>query len=79
MRDYVKKHYERSHRPTTLLLFPVIPVFPVVDISAGHEALVIHKRRRQMKLKGLKLAVAICAMLFCVTAQLQAQDAPKKP
>lgn len=32
-----------------------------------------------MKIKGLKLAVAICAMLFCVTAQLQAQDAPKKP
>ena len=32
-----------------------------------------------MKHKGLKVTVAICAMLFCVTAQLQAQDAPKKP
>src|SRR5258708_4993889 len=32
-----------------------------------------------MKLSRLKLLVAVFALLSCVTAQLRAQDAPKKP
>lgn len=32
-----------------------------------------------MKLSRLKLVVAVFALLFCVPAQLRAQDAPKKP